>query len=196
VSREEARELVENTPPFRQIRQRFSTLDLRRETTTYEGLHLFFDGLALLAETLIERLGKQGEFIAYDATLAQWTKRQRRTQSVEEFMSGRLARFSSPPDEPDMFTAGLQVELVRGSTQEIVTRVTECEWARYYLERHPGVGYMLACSADNAAYESFNERIRLQRTSTLMEGGAECDFRVYAFDVPDRERPTSPSALL
>jgi hypothetical protein len=196
VSREEARELVENTPPFRQIRQRFSTLDWQREITTFEALHLFYDGLALLAETLIERLGKQGEFIAYDATLEQWTKRQRRTQEVEEFMAGRLARYGSPPEEPDMFSAGLEVELVRSSAQEVVTRVTECEWARYYRERHPGVGYMLACSADNAAYESFNDRIRLQRTHTLMEGGAECDFRVYAFEVPDRERPASPSALL
>ena len=95
-----------------------------------------------------------------------------------------------------MFSAGLEVELVRGSEQEVVTRVKECEWARYYRERHPQVGFMLACSADNAAYESFNDRIRLQRTQTLMEGGAECDFRVYAFQVPERERPTSPSALV
>ena len=48
------------------------------------------------------------------------------------------------------------------------------------LERHPRVGYMLACALDNAAYRSFNDQIRLQRTSTLMEGGSECDFRVYA----------------
>ncbi len=193
VSREKARELVENAPPFRQIRQRFSTLDWQRETTTFEGLHLFFDGLALLAETLIERLGKQGEFIVYDAVLAQWTKRQTRKTSVKDFMSGRLARFSSPPDEADMFSAGLEVELVRGSEQEVVSRVKECEWARYYLERHPGVGYMLACSADNAAYESFNDGIRLRRTRTLMEGGAECDFLVYALEAPDRDRETNSS---
>jgi hypothetical protein len=41
---------------------------------------------------------------------------------------------------------------------------------------------MVACALDNAIYRSFNSRIRLQRTSTLMEGGTECDFRVYAVD--------------
>jgi len=35
---------------------------------------------------------------------------------------------------------------------------------------------------DDPVYRSLNERIRLQRTSTLMEGGAACDFRVYAID--------------
>ena len=41
---------------------------------------------------------------------------------------------------------------------------------------------MLACSLDNAAYKSFDPRIRLQRTCTIMEGGEICDFRVYALD--------------
>jgi hypothetical protein len=84
-----------------------------------------------------------------------------------------------------MFSAGLEVEFVRASETEVVTRVIECEWARYYRERHPRVGYMLACALDNAAYRSFNDRLRLQRTSTLMEDGSECDFRVYA--VPEVE---------
>ena len=81
-----------------------------------------------------------------------------------------------------MHSAGLEVELIRGSDKEVVTRVTECEWAPYYLERHPRVGYLLACSHDNAAYSSISDRVRLQRTSTLMEGGQECDFRVYALE--------------
>ena len=102
--------------------------------------------------------------------------------SAEDYMARRAARFSTKPEEADMFSAGLEVELVRASETEVVTKVTVCEWARYYLERHPRVGYMLACALDNAAYRSFNDRIRLQRTSTLMEGGTECDFRVYAVE--------------
>jgi hypothetical protein len=74
----------------------------------------------------------------------------------------------------------LVILVVRGSETEVVTLVKECEWARYFQERHPGVGYLLACSLDNAAYESFNQRIHLQRSYTLMEGGEMCDFRVYA----------------
>ncbi len=58
--------------------------------------------------------------------------------------------------------------------------VTQCEWARYFRERHPLVGYLMACSTDEAAYRAFNPALRLQRTSTLMEGGQVCDFRIYA----------------
>jgi hypothetical protein len=81
-----------------------------------------------------------------------------------------------------MHSVGLEVEFIRGSETEVVTRVTECEWARYYRERYPQVGYMLACALDNAVYRSFKSRIRLQRDSTLMERGTECDFRVYAIE--------------
>lgn len=55
-----------------------------------------------------------------------------------------------------------------------------CEWARYFQERHPRVGYLMACSTDETAYRAFNPSLRLQRTQTLMEGGALCDFRIYA----------------
>jgi hypothetical protein len=95
VSPEEARDIIDGTPPFPQIRQRFSDLNVTRETTTYEALHLFRDGLALLAETLIDRHGKQGEFIAYDAMLAELAAAGIPGQEVADFMAKRQARFSS-----------------------------------------------------------------------------------------------------
>jgi hypothetical protein len=181
VQAEQAREIVDGSPPFRQIRQRLPSLDLKRETTTYDALHLFHDGLSLLAEAMIDRHGKAGEFMVYDAMLEElsWTPRQ---VSVKDFMTRRYARFSTEPEEADIFSAGLEVEVIRGSETEVVTRVVECEWARYFRERHPRVGYLLACSLDDPVYRSANERIRLQRTSTLMEGGTECDFRLYAIE--------------
>jgi hypothetical protein len=179
VTRDVAQRLLEDTPPFRQIRTRFPTLSVERQITTYEGLHLFRDALAYLAEALLDRYGKQGELIAYDALVELWPQRSEPRGSAAEYLARRAARFQRPPQEPSIFSAGLQVELVRASETEVVTRVVECEWARYFLERHPRVGYLLACSVDNAAYRSFNDRLRLQRTSTLMEGGNECDFRVY-----------------
>ena len=51
-----------------------------------------------------------------------------------------------------------------------------------FRERHPGVGYLVACSTDEVDYRAFNEKLRMQRTSTLMEGGEVCDFRIYAVD--------------
>ena len=194
VSSEEAGELVDSAPPFRQIRQKFPTPNLKRRSTTYEALHLGRDGLARLAEALIDRYGKQGEFLYYDAMLEELAQGEQRTVPVQDFMSNRRARFGTKLEELDIFSAGLEVELIRASDTEVVTRVTECEWARYYQERHPRVGYLLACCLDNAVYRSLNPRLRLQRTSTLMEGGPACDFRVYALeqapDDPDVESST------
>ncbi|HSR33369.1 MAG TPA: L-2-amino-thiazoline-4-carboxylic acid hydrolase [Anaerolineae bacterium] len=182
VTSEKAREILQNTPPFQQIRQQLPALNVRRESTTYEALHLFRDGLALITELLIDRYGKQGELIAYDTMLGELSAGPEPRVSVEDFMSKRAARFSSEPNELNMHAAGLEVEFIRSSGLEVVTRVTECEWARYYRERHPQVGYMMACALDNAVYRSLNDRIRLQRTITLMEGGTGCDFRVYAVE--------------
>jgi hypothetical protein len=180
ISSKDAKVLLEANPPFRQIRQRLPTLNVQRQSSTYEALHLFHDPLALLAEALLDRYGKEGELVAYDAMLEEWPRGEEPSMSVEEFMTKRQARFGSGPEEPDIFSAGLEVELIRSSATEVVTRVTECEWARYFRERHPSVGYLLACSIDNAAYRCYNDRLRLQRTTNLMEGGTQCDFRVYA----------------
>lgn len=185
ISGQEARDLLEDMPPFRQIRRYLPDLNVKRESTTYEALHLFRDGLALLAENLTGSYGKQGELLLYDTMLAELSGEPEPRMSAREYMLKRQARFTSEPDEPDMHSAGLEVEFVRGSESEVVTRVVECEWARYYRERHPSVGYMLACALDNPVYQWINDRIRLQRTVTLMEGGTECDFRVYA--IPDHE---------
>jgi hypothetical protein len=92
-----------------------------------------------------------------------------------------------------MFTAGLQIELIRASDNEVVTLVKECEWARYFRGRHPRLGYLLACSLDNAMYGAFNKRIRLQRTYTLMEGGSECDVRMYAVESAPEPQESAPS---
>ena len=179
VTSDAAQRLLEDTPPFRQIRAHFPNPSVERQITAYEGLHLCCDALACLAEALLDRYGKQGELIAYDALLELWPRRSESRGSAAEYLARRAARFRTPPQEAGIFSAGLQVELVRASETEVVTRVVECEWARYYRERHPRVGYLLACAVDNASYRSFNDRLRLQRTSTLMEGGKDCDFRVY-----------------
>lgn len=182
VSGDQAKEIIDTTPPFKQINDHIPDIDVIKQITTFDALHLFFDGLALLTETLIDLHGKQGELIAYDAMIEQWTERQQNTIDAAEFMKLRAARFSSEAGEPNIFSAGLEVEFIHASDTEVVTQVKECEWARYYQERHPLVGYLLACSLDNAAYQSFNQRIRLQRTSTIMEGAEICDFRVYTLD--------------
>ena len=96
---------------------------------------------------------------------------------MAEFMSDFVTYDVDP-----IYTTGVEETLVRATEEEVVLHVEACEWARYFRAYHPRVGYLLACSTDEAAYQAFNPRLRLQRTGTLMEGGTVCDFRVYAVD--------------
>lgn len=177
MSRSEAESLIRRTPPLQQLHERFPELDVQRESTAFECLHLYAHGIALLAEALISRYGKQGEFIAYDILLAGRTAM---GQRIGGPVAGFFEMIDEESDEPDIYSAGLEAETVTASATEHISRVTECEWARYFREKHPTVGYLVACSTDEAFARGFNETLRLQRTSTLMEGGSECDFRYYS----------------
>ena len=84
---EEARKIIEDTPPIPQIKARFSLNPVDMQISAYQYLYLRFDGLACLAETLIEMYAKQGELIIYDQILESHLEACRdKRGSVEEFI--------------------------------------------------------------------------------------------------------------
>lgn len=177
ITENEIRNIIEKTPPIFQIKSIFSYESIEREISAFDALHLRFDGLAYLAETLIENYGKQGELIVYDLVVdGRLANTKGEKGSVEQFM----ANFTAKPPRPNLFTAGLEIETISETPREVIINVRECEWARYFQERHPRVGYLMACSTDEVAYKSFNNHIRMQRTKTIMEGAEKCDFKIYA----------------
>lgn len=176
----EARAIIENTPPIPQVHWLCSSSTVERVSTAYEALHLRFAGLAHLAETLVKIYGKQGELIVYDLMLASRLAVSGKTGTVEAFIED----FTAQPAEPTLFTAGLEIEVVCKSAREAEVDIHQCEWARYFNDHHPQVGYLMACSTDEAAYKAFNKNLRMQRTQTLMEGGVKCDFKIYALPLP------------
>jgi hypothetical protein len=177
LSETAARNIIDKTPPISQIKELHSYETVEKEICAYDALLLRFDGLACLAETLIETFGKQGELIVYDLMIeGRIASSQNQEGSVEQF----IADFTAEPDKPNLFTAGLEIEKVSQTKREAIINIRECEWARYFQERHPQVGYLMACSTDEVAYKSFNKNLRLQRTQTIMEGAGKCDFRIYA----------------
>jgi hypothetical protein len=175
----EVRTLIERTPPIQQIRQIFGTTCAKRDITAYDALHIRFDRLARLAESLLKTYGKQGELIVYDLMLEGFLAGANATKgSIAEFFEGLTTKLETP----NLFTAGLTTEWIHKSSREAVLKVLECEWARYFQDHHPQVGYLMACSTDEASYKAFNPCLRLQRTQTIMEGGEFCDFRIYTVD--------------
>jgi hypothetical protein len=175
MAAQEARRLIEDSTPFRQIVQRHKSLHVTKEISTYERLHLFRGGLSMLAESLIDLHGKQGGYIAYDAMLYPIIWQCRPQMDAAEF----LGTFRTKPAPSTMYGAGLALDILQPSDDEVLIQITECEWARYYREHHPRVGYLMACSMDYASYRAIHPQVRTQRTTTLMEGGERYDFRIY-----------------
>jgi len=57
-------------------------------------------------------------------------------------------------------------------------KVTECLWAQTFLEADAGdIGFASICYGDEAMAAAFDQRLKLTRTKTLMEGDDYCHFR-------------------
>jgi len=180
VTAEQAFAFLREKPPLTFITAAVPSSQGVLSLTTYEWLHVFRDALARIAEEAIARYGKAAEFMIYDALLSEasgWSK-----ISAADFLALRLARYQTTPETPNAFSAGLDITLVRGEEREVLAHVTQCEWARYYLDQHPSVGYLLACSLDDPMYRLLCDGVRFQRRCTLMEGGPHCEFRFYRTD--------------
>jgi hypothetical protein len=175
----EALRILVANPPFIAIERRFSSLSGTRETTTYEALHLFRHSLARITERTMESFGRAGELMIYDALLEELRSVITEPMTGEEFMQERLTRYQASPSVHTIHSAGLEHSLIRATKDEILIHVTHCEWARYFKERHPSVGYLLACSIDDPAYRLLGRGVRFQRRCTLMEGGPYCEFHFY-----------------
>jgi len=176
VTRGRARELLANDPTLALPRAHHTELRVRKQATAYIAIHIGHDGLARLTEALSRRLGKEGELVAYDVMRAYRRETaSKRPMTVEQLLS----QWGATDGPQDVFWAGLETEVIRRSEREVLAHVKACEWARYYHEHHSTVGYLVSCSTDDAELVTCNAGMRMQRTSTLMEGGPVCDFRVY-----------------
>ena len=72
----------------------------------------------------------------------------------------------------------LQMDILEQSQTRYAFNVTRCRYAEMYQELGiPELGVLLSCNRDFALMESFNPKIMLTRTQTIMEGARFCDFR-------------------
>jgi hypothetical protein len=68
------------------------------------------------------------------------------------------------------------------TAKSVRTKFTECLWATTFREVNaPDIGYAAICYPDYAAASAFNPKIKLIRSTTLMEGHDCCDFH-YVWD--------------
>jgi len=73
----------------------------------------------------------------------------------------------------------LEYTILEQTDQRFSFDVTRCHYAELY--ERLGIkefGCLLSCARDGPFIKSFNPRMKLFRTQTIMEGGALCDFRI------------------
>jgi hypothetical protein len=80
--------------------------------------------------------------------------------------------------EPWSRSGALQLRILNQDNEALTFDVTECKYAELYRGLGiPELGSVLSCSRDAAFIEGFNATIALERTQTIMQGAAFCDFR-------------------
>ena len=73
----------------------------------------------------------------------------------------------------------LEYTILEQTDQRFSFDVTKCRYAELY--ERLGIkefGCVLSCSRDEPFIKSFNPRMKLIRTQTIMQGGSVCDFRI------------------
>ena len=73
---------------------------------------------------------------------------------------------------------GIDIEVLEQSDERLAFNVTRCGYAEMYKEWGlSDWGFLLQCSRDFPMLEGFAADIELERSQTIMQGAACCDFR-------------------
>jgi hypothetical protein len=77
----------------------------------------------------------------------------------------------------------LQTEMIEHDGNRLVEHVTGCRYAEMYRDMGLGeLGFLLSCNRDGVFCEGFDDRIKMTRTQTIMQGAAYCDFTYELID--------------
>ena len=72
----------------------------------------------------------------------------------------------------------MEIEVLKETDTEFHFNATRCLYAEVYKKLGvEELGKCLSCERDFPFNEGFNHKIKLERTTTIMEGGEICDFR-------------------
>ena len=75
--------------------------------------------------------------------------------------------------------SALEFTILEETDQRLSFDVTRCRYAELYDRLGmKEFGDCLSCNRDAPLIKSFNHRMKLLRTKTIMQGAASCDFRV------------------
>ena len=72
----------------------------------------------------------------------------------------------------------LHIQTLEASEERLSFNVMRCRYAEFYKDLGLAErGQLFHCNRDFAMAEGFSTKLKLDRTQTIMEGAAHCDFR-------------------
>jgi hypothetical protein len=84
--------------------------------------------------------------------------------------------------EPWLRGGALERDVLEQSDTRYRFNVTRCKYAEMYRDMGLGeIGHLLSCQRDGTFCEGYDDRIKLKRTQTIMQGASHCDFD-YTFE--------------
>jgi fumarate reductase iron-sulfur subunit len=73
----------------------------------------------------------------------------------------------------------IQREVLDKSESNYDFNIVRCKYAEMYKELGlADMGFIFSCGRDGSMYSGFNDKIKLERTQTIMQGADYCDFRL------------------
>ena len=126
-------------------------------------------------ETLCE---SHGEDVA-KKTIADSVRKASIAQAAE-MAEGVETSMTTFQDLYEMWTRGgaLEYEILKQTETEFDFDVTRCRYSEMYKEMGLGdIGHLLSCQRDGTFCEGYDNRIKMTRTQTIMQGADRCTFR-------------------
>ena len=79
----------------------------------------------------------------------------------------------------------MEMEVKEQTDTSYVFNVTRCRYAEMYRDMGLAeIGHLLSCQRDATFCEGYDQRMRLKRTQTIMQGANHCDFHYSMVDDP------------
>ena len=72
----------------------------------------------------------------------------------------------------------ITMEMKESSDTKLEFNITRCRYSEMYKEMGLGsIGHLLSCQRDGTFCEGYDNRLKLTRSQTIMQGASHCDFK-------------------
>lgn len=151
----------------------------KMEVTYEQYFQTRFKGMVEMAKEMERELGREKmlEIVgrASDRSAIESFKKQLKGRNpIESFDD--FALLSEALAVSLLYSQATTMSMERKTENSIAFNVTECLWAKTFKDMNEEeLGYFICCRPDFAMAEACHQKLRLQRTKTLMQGDDCCN---------------------